>query len=109
MNLKNIKNLKRGLRELTPVQLCQGRLAGYYGMVVGLVLATYSTFYRGSWGLGIFLLFLTWFQFVSLLAEQKTLIALKEMQLSLASHQGTIDQFNKKVEDAQKELEGKDE
>jgi len=83
MNLKNLKNFKQGIKDLSPIQLSKGKVAGYYGMVVGLMLATITTFSNGSWGLGIFLAFLVWFQIMGLIGEKqslKGLIAMEEQQ-----------------------------
>ena len=106
MNLKNLKHFKKGITSLTPIQLSQGRLAGYYGMVAGLVLATSTVFMSKSWGMGIFLLFLTWFQGMGLLTEIKTLDSLKDMQESL-SNQPSIEEFNNLLDESEKQMEGK--
>ncbi len=79
INLKNLKNLKQGFLDLTPLQLSTGRLSGYCGMVVGLSLATITTFMNKSWGIGIFLLFLTWFQSLGLIGEYQSNTNLKQM------------------------------
>ena len=106
MNLKNLKYLKKGIMNLTPVQLSQGKVSGYIGMIVGLVLATYTTFYTGSIGLGIFLLFLCWFQIMSVLGEYKNLVNLKDMEISL-QNQPSIEEFNEQLNQAEEEMEGK--
>ena len=80
MNLKNLKNFKKGMKELSPTQLSKGKVAGYYGMVVGLTLATIQTLYNGSWGLGIFLGFLVWFQIMGLIGEKQSLKGLMAME-----------------------------
>lgn len=103
INLKNIKNFKKGMDSLTPIQLSHGRLAGLYGMVVGLVLATYQTFKMGSWGLGIFLFFLTWFQSIGIVTEHKTLKSLKEIESSI-KNQPSLEDFNKELDKAEKEM-----
>lgn len=79
MNLKNLKNFKKGLMELTPVQLSQGKLWGYTGMIVGLSLACITMFQSGSWGFGIFLFFLVWLQIVMLIGEYQSYKGLKQM------------------------------
>ena len=79
INLKNLKHLKKGILDLTPLQLSTSRLSGYVGMVVGLSLATITTFLNKSWGIGIFLLFLTWFQSVGMIGEYQSNTNLKEI------------------------------
>jgi hypothetical protein len=103
MNLKNLKYLKKGFMNLTPVQLSQGRLSGYYGMVAGLVLATFTSFYAKSWGIGIFLFFLCWLQVFNLLGEHKQLNNLKEMEQSIIT-QPSLEEFNQQLDEAEKEM-----
>ena len=80
MNLKNLKHFKKGMKELTPIQIGEGKLIGYYGMVVGLSLACITMFRNRSWGLGIFLIFLVWFQIMGLISEKQSLKGLKDME-----------------------------
>lgn len=80
MNLKNLKHFKKGIMELTPLQLSQGKLAGYVGMVIGLSCATVTSFIAGAWGIGIFLIFLTWFQTMGGIGEYQAYNGLKEME-----------------------------
>lgn len=80
VNLKNLKNLKEGFRNLTPKQLSDGRLAGYIGMIIGLILATHKTVVEGSLGLAIFLGFLAFFQTVGMIGEWQQNRNLKEME-----------------------------
>jgi len=93
IHLENLKNLKQGMKKLTPVQLAEGRIAGYVGMVVGLILATITTFLNKSYGIGIFLFFLTWFQGVGLVSECKAYWNLKEMQKMIDENQDKIDKI----------------
>lgn len=79
MNLKNLKNIKKGFKELTPLQLSLGKVWGYIGMVVGIIMACFTMFLNKSWGLGIFLAFLAWFQLMGLIGEIKAYQGLKEM------------------------------
>ena len=83
MNLKNLKHLKKGFKELTPIQLSEGKQWGYAGMIVGLGLACVRMFQSGSWGLGIFLFFLSWLQIVMLVGERQAYNGLKSMQKNL--------------------------
>ena len=39
MNLKNLKNLKRGIKELTPEQQLNARYSGTIGTIIGFTLA----------------------------------------------------------------------
>ena len=80
MNLKNLKNIKRGFKELTPLQLSLGKVWGYIGMIVGIVMACVVMFQNKSWGLGIFLAFLAWLQLMSLIGEYQSYKGLKEME-----------------------------
>ncbi len=83
MNLKNLKNLKQGFKELTPIQLSQGKLWGYIGMIVGLSMACVRMFQSRSWGFGIFLVFLVWIQTISLIGEWQSLNGLKQMKKNM--------------------------
>jgi len=83
MNLKNLKNFKKGMKDLSPIQLSKGKVIGLYGMIFGLTLADITMFMNRSWGLGIFLIFLVWLQIMSLIGEKqslKGLIAMEEQQ-----------------------------
>ena len=104
VNLKNLKNFKEGVKNLTPVQLAQGKVSGYCGMIVGLILATYTSFRAGSIGIGIFLLFLTWFQVMSLIGEWKNLCNLKEMEQSILN-QPSLEDFNKQLDEVENDME----
>lgn len=105
MNLKNLKNLKKGMMELTPVQLSKGKVSGLWGMIVGLVLATFTSFKVHSWGIGIFLMFLVWFQAISLIGEYKNLNTLKAMEDTIVN-QPSIEDFNKQLDKAEQQMEG---
>ncbi len=89
MNLKNLKNFKKGMQELTPLQLSQGRIAGYIGMIIGLSLAAINNFILKTWGFAIFLTFLGWFQIMGLLGELKQYTGLKEMMKQVEAAQNT--------------------
>jgi len=83
MNLKNLKNLKQGFKDLTPVQLSQGKLWGYIGMIVGLSMACVRMFQSKSWGFGIFLVFLVWLQLMMAIGEYQSLTGLKQMEKNM--------------------------
>ena len=91
------------MSNLTPVQLSNGKVACYYGMIVGLVLATYTSFVNKSYGIGIFLFFLCIFQAITLIGEYKQLHILKEMEISLAN-QVSIEEFNKQLDEAESKI-----
>ena len=101
MNLKNLKNLKKGFQELTPTQISQGKIAGYIGMIIGILLADIRMFMGGSWGLGIFMAFLCWFQLMGLAAEIQGYKNLQLMEEQMKNNQ-VLDDFdellNKKKE-----------
>jgi len=100
MNLKNLKNFKKGITELTPVQLSQGRIAGYAGMVIGLSMATFNMVMQKNWGFTVFLSFLAWFQLMGLLGELKQYKGLKKMmqQVEAAQNSDLNDFVDKDVE-----------
>ena len=106
MNLKNLKNFKKGLTELTPLQLSHGRIAGYTGMIIGLSLATINMVMAHNWGFTIFLTFLAWLQLMSLLGELKQLKGLKEMMQQVEAAQNS-DLNNFIDEDVEKIMEEK--
>jgi hypothetical protein len=103
MNLKNLKNFKEGIINLTPAQMSRGKISGYYGMIVGLGLATYTSFYSKSWGIGIFLFFLCWLQIFSLIGEHKQLRTINQMEQSLFN-QPSLEEFNQQLDEAEKEM-----
>lgn len=84
VKLENLKYLKQGIENLTPLQLCNGRLAGYVGMVLGCVLATISLIITRQWGWVVFTLFLTWIQLLTLFGEMKTKKQLVEYEQQVA-------------------------
>lgn len=102
MNLKNLKNLKKGFTELTQLQLSEGKIEGYIGMVVGLILASITTLLNHAWGLGIFLVFLTWFQVMGLLGELKQRKNLMELEATMKEQDK---EFIKAFEEAEKKME----
>lgn len=89
MNLKNLKYFKKGIQELTPLQLSQGRIAGLIGMIIGLILATINMVIQKNWGFTIFLTFLAWLQLMGLLGELKQYTGLKEMMQQVEEAQNT--------------------
>jgi len=83
INLKNLKNLKQGFKQLTPSQFSEARMACYIGMTVGGSLATYALFVSKTWGLGIFMTFVTLLQLISFLGEKQKYQGLLEIQKQL--------------------------
>ena len=99
MNLRNLKNFKQGMKDLTPIQLGEGKLVGYYGMIVGLSLACINMFRNGSWGFGIFLIFLVWFQIMGLIGQKQSLKGLKDMEaLQKQNEEITNDMLDDKLD-----------
>jgi len=84
IKLENLKYLKEGIENLTPMQLCNGRLAGYVGMVLGCVLATISLIITKQWWWVVFTLFLSWIQLLTLFAEMKAKKQLVEYEQQVA-------------------------
>lgn len=91
INLKNLKNLKQGFKDLTPIQIVQSKMWCYAGMAVGAALATIKFFQKGEWGLGIFLFFIALLQVVTFKAERQSYKGLKEFEKELQNQQ-TIDE-----------------
>jgi len=83
LNLRNLKNFKQGIMSLTPLQLSVGKISGYAGMILGITMAGISMLIQHSWGLGIFMIFLAWFQLMGLIGEFKSYKGLKEMERTM--------------------------
>jgi len=100
MNLKNLKHFKKGMKELSPIQLSKGKVIGLYGMVFGLILADITMFMNKTWGLAIFLMFLVWFQIMGLIGEKQSLKGLKAMEELQKNEEGTDDPSDSLLNDA---------
>ena len=87
MNLKNIKNLKQGLLDLTPEQQLYGKLIGIIGGIIGLTLALASLLLRQLWGFSIFVFFIIWIQVISYVGTRQQYKSTKELMVELKAKQ----------------------
>jgi Zn-dependent membrane protease YugP len=85
INLKNLKNLRKGFKELSPLQLCEGRIASLSGMIIGLILVLSGMIMNDdkSWSWIFFMVFLLMFQLVNIKSEFQQRRALKSMEQSM--------------------------
>ena len=87
MNLKNLKNLKEGMLNLTPEQQLKGKMIGLIGGIVGLILAMFTFMYTKKWGFTIFIFFLIWLQFIQYIGTRQQYLATKEMMKEVNSQE----------------------
>ena len=87
MNLKNLKNLKEGMLNLTPEQQLKGKMIGLIGGIVGLILAMFTFMYTKKWGFTIFIFFLIWLQFIQYIGTRQQFLATKEMMKEVNSQE----------------------
>ena len=64
-----IANFKEGLHKVTPLQLCQARILGYYGTLAGIILTMIPMFLGRQWGWLVFIFFVGWLQCAALLGD----------------------------------------
>lgn len=87
-----VKRLKEGYKKLTPLDHARAKKSGHLWAVIGGILATAVTTYNGSWHWGIFLLAITWLQYVELRKEKQRIDGIIKMQEMVAAQNkiGTI-------------------
>lgn len=85
------KNFREGLHKVTPLDLCNARIAGYTGTIFGAILAMIPLLLTRQWGWAVFIFFVCWLQCTALIGDIQQRKILKESE----------DQ----IEDAMKQLE----
>lgn len=91
LNLKNLKNLKKGFKELTPLQLSKSRIWGYVGMVIALIVIEISMLMSKNWLWFSFLVFVLYLQIISLIGEYQSCNGLKEMEATQKNEEDNND------------------
>ena len=97
LNLKNLKNFKKGIYSVTPLQLCNARISGYAGTIVGCMMAMYPLILSRTWGWTVVTFFVMVLQGAGLVGEIQTKKQLKEGEQQI---QSVLDAYNK--EEAEK-------
>ena len=94
INLKKltIQNIKAGIHTVTPLQLCESRIIGYYGIIFGAVLCMIPAFLSRQWGLAIVMLFVGWLQCSALVGDIQQRKLLKEAEEQVKA---VLDKFEK--------------
>lgn len=89
MNLKNLKHFKRGVKELSPTQLAEGRIFSYIGMSVGLIFVMGGFIMAHKWGWFVFMFFFLILQLFQTKAELQNRKQLKllDKQLELMNNE----------------------
>lgn len=91
MNLKNLKNFKEGLLNLTAIQQLKGKMIGLIGGIIGLILAMGTFIYAKRWGFTIFIFFLIWLQFITYIGTRQQYISTKELMQGLDTEKEDIE------------------
>ena len=78
INWRNFKNLKAGIYSTTPLQLCDARIAGYIGTIVGSILAMFPLILSKQWGWVVFIFFVAWLQCTALIGDLQQRKILKD-------------------------------
>ena len=94
LNLKKltIQNIKAGIHTVTPLQLCESRIIGYYGTVFGILIAAIPLALTHQWGWIIFMFFVGWLQCSALVGDIQQRKLLKEAEEQVKS---VLDKFEK--------------
>lgn len=94
MNLKKLsyKNFKEGLHKVTPLELCNARIAGYIGTIVGAALSLIPLAYNHQWGWVVFIFFVGWLQCAALLGDIQQRRILKEQEKFIKEASLILDQ-----------------
>ena len=99
-NLKKLtyQNFKDGLYKVTPLELCNSRIAGYAGTIIGVALAMIPLVYTRQWGWLVFIFFVGWLQCSALIGDlqQRRILIESEEQIHEAMKQ--LEAIKKKEE-----------
>lgn len=71
---------REGIKQIPPEDLLKTRLIGYIGAIIGLILSAVIMFYRGSWYIGIAIVFFCLIQVASFLGEYQQYMSMQQFQ-----------------------------
>jgi hypothetical protein len=96
MNLKKLtyKNFREGLHKVTPLELCNARIAGYFGTIIGGLLAMIPMVISGSYGWIVFIFFMVWLQVSALIGDIQQRKILKDSEDQIASAMAQMEKIN---------------
>ena len=72
------KRWKQGMLDLSIIQQLKGKMIGYIGGIIGLILALIAMVYRKQWGFSIFVFFIIWIQWITYVGTRQQYIETKK-------------------------------
>ena len=84
------KRWKKGILDMTIEQQLKNKIIGIIGGMVGLTIALILMVYRKQWGLGTFIFFVIWIQFIGFISTRQQLISTKELMSGLNNKEQDI-------------------